>query len=74
MSAVQLLKTIRELRERNVVLYTRAQTTERRAITAERERDEWRDAAIKAVAALERTEERTSKLVERLKREIAERR
>ena len=61
------MSTIEELRERNGVLYTRAQTMERRAKLAEAERDEWRDAAMKAMAALERVKERTAKLVQRLR-------
>jgi hypothetical protein len=67
MSEAQLLKTIRELRERNVSLFTKARAMEMRAITAERERDEWRDAAMKAMTALERVKERTAKLVQRLR-------
>jgi hypothetical protein len=40
---------------------------ERRAKLAEAERDEWRDAAMKAMTALERVKERTAKLVQRLR-------
>lgn len=62
MSANEL---IRDLRARNVVLYQKAQSAERRAKAAEAERDEWHAVALEGAAALERAQARIAKLVQK---------
>jgi hypothetical protein len=67
MSEEELLSLIRSLRDQNAAMFGKLQTARRLAKELEVERDGWRDVATTAMKALERTKERTAKLVQRLR-------